>query len=261
YRAFDEVNGIEVAWGQVQIDELLKRPGDLDRLYSEVHLLKSLRHNNILRFYNSWVDDKRKTVNMITELFTSGSLRHYIYTYEILVGTPEFMAPEMYDENYNELADIYSFGMCMLELGIMPVALSKVIDPDIKAFIEKCLVPASQRLSAKELLMDPFVQVNGSAKNISFPLPDIVLPKLGASENRCMLSEGPAGAHIEAVSMDLCDTNKLPVITVLDNSTIDVSSSPTVEIRRLKGGDTYFLKGDQNDENSVSLVLRIADQK
>lgn len=40
----------------------------------------------------------------------------YIYAYEILVGTPEFMAPEMYDENYNELADIYSFGMCMLEL-------------------------------------------------------------------------------------------------------------------------------------------------
>jgi serine/threonine protein kinase len=26
------------------------------------------------------------------------------------------MAPEVYDENYNELADIYSFGMCMLEL-------------------------------------------------------------------------------------------------------------------------------------------------
>lgn len=26
------------------------------------------------------------------------------------------MAPELYDENYNELADVYSFGMCMLEL-------------------------------------------------------------------------------------------------------------------------------------------------
>jgi WNK lysine deficient protein kinase len=145
----------------------------------------------------------------------------------------------------------------------MPVALSKVIDPEIKAFIEKCLVPASQRLSAKELLMDPFVQVNGSAQNISFPLPDIVLPKLGASENRCLMSKGPASSRSEAVSMDLCDTNKLPVnaITVLDNSTIDVSSSPSVEIRRLKGGDTFFLKGDQNDENSVSLVLRITDQK
>ncbi|GAU35074.1 hypothetical protein TSUD_69970 [Trifolium subterraneum] len=347
YRAFDEVNGIEVAWGQIQIDELLKRPGDLDRLYSEVHLLKSLKHNNIVRLYNSWIDDKRKTVNMITELFTSGSLRQYrkihkkvdlkavkgwarqillglnflhnhnppiihrdlkcdnifinghqgevkigdlgLATFltqanaKTVIGTPEFMAPEIYDENYNELADIYSFGMCMLELvtsekpygecinsaqifkrvssGIMPVALSKVIDPEIRAFIEKCLVPASQRLSAKELLMDPFVQVNGSAKDLSFPLPDIVLPKLGASENRCVMSEGPASAGIETVSMDLCDTNKLPVITVLDNSTIDVSSSPSVEIRRLKESDTFFLKGDQNDENSVSLVLRIADQK
>jgi WNK lysine deficient protein kinase len=77
------------------------------------------------------------------------------------------------------------------------------------------------------------------------------------------MSKGPASARSEAVSMDLCDTNKLPVnaITVLDNSTIDVSSSPSVEIRRLKGGDTFFLKGDQNDENSVSLVLRITDQK
>ena len=26
------------------------------------------------------------------------------------------MAPELYEENYNELADIYSFGMCILEL-------------------------------------------------------------------------------------------------------------------------------------------------
>ena len=34
----------------------------------------------------------------------------------ILIGTPEFMAPELYDEDYNELADIYSFGMCMLEM-------------------------------------------------------------------------------------------------------------------------------------------------
>lgn len=26
------------------------------------------------------------------------------------------MAPELYDAEYNELVDIYSFGMCMLEL-------------------------------------------------------------------------------------------------------------------------------------------------
>lgn len=32
------------------------------------------------------------------------------------VGTPEFMAPELFDENYNEKVDVYSFGMCVLEM-------------------------------------------------------------------------------------------------------------------------------------------------
>ena len=136
-----------------------------------------------------------------------------------------------------------------------------MIDPKIKSFIEKCIVPASERLSAKELLMDPFVQVNGSTKNISLPLPDIVLPKLGASKNRCLMSEGPTSARVGAISLDIGDTKELLVITVLDNSTVDASSSTSVEIRRLKGGDTFFLKGGPNDENSISLVLRIANQR
>ena len=75
YRAFDEVGGIEVAWSQVDIEDVLQSPEQLQRLYSEVHLLKSLKHENIIKFYCYWVDDKNKTINMITELFTSGSLR------------------------------------------------------------------------------------------------------------------------------------------------------------------------------------------
>lgn len=67
-----------MAWNQVQIDEVLQKPEDLERLYSEVRLLKSLKHSNIVRFYNSWIDDRKKTVNIITELFTSGSLRQYV---------------------------------------------------------------------------------------------------------------------------------------------------------------------------------------
>lgn len=34
----------------------------------------------------------------------------------MISGTPEFMAPELYEEEYNELVDIYAFGMCLLEL-------------------------------------------------------------------------------------------------------------------------------------------------
>ena len=31
-------------------------------------------------------------------------------------GTPEFMAPEMYEERYDEAVDVYAFGMCILEM-------------------------------------------------------------------------------------------------------------------------------------------------
>lgn len=32
------------------------------------------------------------------------------------IGTLEFMAPELCEEDYDELVDIYSFGMCLLEM-------------------------------------------------------------------------------------------------------------------------------------------------
>ena len=34
-------------------------------------------------------------------------------------GTPEYMAPELYDERYNEKVDIYAYGMCLMELVCM----------------------------------------------------------------------------------------------------------------------------------------------
>lgn len=75
YMAFDEVLGMEVAWNQVKLNDLFRSPEELQRLYSEVHLLKSLNHDSIIRFYKSWIDVDRRTLNFITEMFTSGSLR------------------------------------------------------------------------------------------------------------------------------------------------------------------------------------------
>ena len=68
-----------MAWNQINIDNMLQTPDNLERLYSEVHLLKSLSHEKIVKFYTSWVDDANKTINIITELFTSGSLRQYTH--------------------------------------------------------------------------------------------------------------------------------------------------------------------------------------
>lgn len=75
YRAFDEFLGREVAWNQVKLDNIFKSPEDLQRLYSEVLLLKNLNHDSIMRFRTSWIDTQRRTFNFITEMFTSGNLR------------------------------------------------------------------------------------------------------------------------------------------------------------------------------------------
>lgn len=75
YKAFDEVMGIEVAWNQVKLNDVFHSPVELQRLYSEVHLLKDLDHPSIMKFHSSWVDPDRRTFNFITELFTSGTLR------------------------------------------------------------------------------------------------------------------------------------------------------------------------------------------
>ncbi|KAI9076485.1 hypothetical protein K1719_041471 [Acacia pycnantha] len=246
YRAFDEYQGIEVAWNQVKLYDFLQSPEDLERLYCEIHLLKTLKHKNIMKFYTSWVDTTNRNINFVTEMFTSGTLRQYrqkhkrvnvravkhwcrqilrglLYLHSLdppvihrdlkcdnifvnghqgevkigdlglaailrkshaahCVGTPEFMAPEVYEEAYNELVDIYSFGMCILEMvtfeypysecnhpaqiykkvisGKKPDALYKVKDPEVRQFVEKCLATVSLRLSARELLEDPFLQID-----------------------------------------------------------------------------------------------------
>nr|CAD7432621.1 unnamed protein product [Timema monikensis] len=44
-------------------------------------------------------------------------------------GTPEFMAPEMYEEHYDESVDVYAFGMCMLEMATSEYPYSECTGP------------------------------------------------------------------------------------------------------------------------------------
>jgi WNK lysine deficient protein kinase len=46
---------------------------------------------------------------------------------ESCVGTLSFMAPELFEEDYDEKVDIYAFGMCILQ------ALTKEVGPAIRA--------------------------------------------------------------------------------------------------------------------------------
>ncbi|ORX88765.1 kinase-like protein [Basidiobolus meristosporus CBS 931.73] len=111
-----------------------------------------------------------------------------------VLGTPEFMAPELYDEHYDEKVDIYSFGMCVLEMltyeypysecqnpaqiyrkvtrGIGPASLQRITDPDILQFIQLCIQhDPSRRPSAAHLLNHPFLMLDSGSNIESTALP------------------------------------------------------------------------------------------
>ncbi|XP_039530742.1 serine/threonine-protein kinase WNK2 isoform X6 [Pimephales promelas] len=96
-----------------------------------------------------------------------------------VIGTPEFMAPEMYEEHYDEAVDVYAFGMCMLEMatseypysecqnaaqiyrkvtsGVKPASYNKVMDPEVKEIIGECICQKKEeRYTIKDLLNHAF---------------------------------------------------------------------------------------------------------
>ncbi|KAK2974650.1 hypothetical protein RJ640_030258, partial [Escallonia rubra] len=300
----------KVAWNQVKVADLLRNSEDLERLYSEVHLLKTLKHKNIIKFYNSWVDTRNENINFITEIFTSGTLRQYrkkhkhvdlravkkwsrqileglsylhshdppvihrdlkcdnifvngnqgevkigdlglaailqqAHSAHSVIGTPEFMAPELYEEEYDELVDIYAFGMCLLELvtfeypyvecknaaqiykkvtaGVKPASLAKVKDPGVRAFIEKCIAKVSDRLPAKELLVDPFLQSDEGSGSVGRSLQS---------------NSHHADSDADADQFENGETPK--------------NSIP-------EGSRDFTVEGQRKDLNTIFLKLRIAD--
>ena len=48
---------------------------------------------------------------------------------ESVLGTPEFMAPELYEESYDTAVDIYAFGMALLEMLTIEVPYSECKNP------------------------------------------------------------------------------------------------------------------------------------
>ncbi|XP_058738627.1 probable serine/threonine-protein kinase WNK9 isoform X1 [Vicia villosa] len=344
YRGFDEYQGIEVAWNQIKLYDFLQNPEDLERLYCEIHLLKTLKHRNIMKFYTSWVDTANRNINFVTELFTSGTLRQYrlkhkkvniravkhwcrqilqglLYLHShdppvihrdlkcdnifingnqgevkigdlglaaILrkshaahcVGTPEFMAPEVYEEEYNELVDIYSFGMCVLEMvtfeypysecshpaqiykkvssGKKPDALYKVKDPETREFVEKCLATVSLRLSARELLDDPFLRIDDYEYN------------LGSVDVEEFVDLGPLVSQ-SFFSLDRSYSN---ISTEYSNGfgyEADCYSHPAeiehgIELFECQDDETskdvdISIKGKRKDDGGIFLRLRIADKE
>jgi hypothetical protein len=66
YRAYDTIEGIEVAWNEVTLSGIPK--SEKARIINEVRLLEKLNHDNIIGFHGSWVNREREEVVFVTEV-------------------------------------------------------------------------------------------------------------------------------------------------------------------------------------------------
>lgn len=109
-------------------------------------------------------------------------------------------------------------------------------DPEVKEFIEKCLVPVSERLPAKELLKDPFLNPDSNMK-----------------ERVCQ--------PVKIKSTNLPKVNLSPM--EIDNKSNNSSSSSprlhSLELQCLNERNEIRLRGEKNENNSIYLNLRIDD--
>lgn len=69
--------------------------GCRDRLFAEIRVLKQLKHKNIMTFYDSWLDQKTYSVNFITEMFTSGTLRQYVLLPVLWLKPPSLLVKQV----------------------------------------------------------------------------------------------------------------------------------------------------------------------
>lgn len=119
-----------------------------------------------------------------------------------VLGTPEFMAPELYEEYYDDRVDVYAFGMVMLELatleypysecsnaaqiyrkvtlGVRPVGLQKVTCRELADFINTCIAPLEQRPRSRQLLKHPYF---ASIRSTLHPTKSELLLSAASSQN------------------------------------------------------------------------------
>ena len=134
-----------------------------------------------------------------------------------VLGTPEFMAPELYDEKYDEKVDIYAFGMCALEMitkelpyaecqnpaqiyrkvcsNVPPSALERIRNAQARGFIQGCLTRhAADRASPSELLEHAILkdQSDNDQEVLVDPRPELAEGLGEASEYPPPIPEEPA---------------------------------------------------------------------
>ncbi|CAD8177739.1 unnamed protein product [Paramecium octaurelia] len=332
YRGYDNESGCEVAWNVFQLTNVSEN--ERRRAKQEIAILKSLQHQNIIRFIHSWQSKSKKEIVFITEIVNGGSLKSYIrrikrpklkviryWCKQILegiefmhsqniihrdlkcenifidtnnnelkigdlglsiqmssqntssvLGTPEFMAPEIYQGNYNTKVDIYAFGLCVLEMvtGLKPFSECKggtgqiikkvmesqkpqsieaILNEKIKTIILECLNPPDQRPTATQLLNQYFQSTVQDDDNQPVSINESLLVQMtNDSKNSSVLKYIPS----KNVSEQKGTNNKV----LVNNQSYKVNSNnilQEINPNSMKQSGVKFnkLSIDTNDDYSV----------
>ena len=200
-----------------------------------------------------------------------------------VLGTPEFMAPEMYEAEYTETVDIYAFGMCVLEMitkrapyeecannvaavmkavtsGQLPRGLDELKEkwPDAYEFVHRCIVAGEHdsRPSATSLLDDDFLRIRSEDKT----RPTAMVPLLEESKDG-KGSDHPGAAHGaqgdaagSVVSSVASGSNSAAAGAATPGSSSDVGNRTTAD-GPASGGETGSVQPLRRGEGSLSTIV------
>ena len=182
-------------------------------------------------------------------------------------GTIEFCAPEVFYGKYGVKADIYSFGMTMLEMitnetpykecegnilviceratkQIMPESLSKIRNKKLKEFIMSCLKKEEERPSASDLLQSEFLKDLESDEN-NYPGLDYPIQSKIASIS--------SFEKLLALSPYKKKKYKTESIKIDKGSLFTKTNSPP-KMKNMSPPKTLLIKEKQNDR--VKMILK-----
>lgn len=124
--------------------------------------------------------------------------------------------------------------------------MAKVTNPAVRAFIEKCIAKVSERLPAKELLIDPFLQSDQDRESIGRSLRLKIL-----HSGKFLYFQQRSKAFMGLFShCDMSNTEGSSDQIDVGKSAKDVSSEPSRD---------FTVQGQRKDVNTIFLKLRIAD--
>ena len=182
-------------------------------------------------------------------------------------GTIEFCAPEVFYGKYGVKADIYSFGMTMLEMitnetpykecegnilviceratkQIMPESLSKIRNKKLKEFIMSCVKNEEERPSASDLLQSEFLKDLESDEN-NYPGLDYPIQSKIASIS--------SFEKLLALSPYKKKKYKTESIKIDKGSLLTKTNSPP-KMKNMSPPKTLLIKEKQNDR--VKMILK-----